>query len=126
MSMEKTIDTKHLESLLERVTPGEWRFKAHVSPSDWAGNIVGSYGVNSCGNEKTRTISCQTKYGTKDEVAANAELTSLAPTLARRVIAAEKLAHALAMAHDESLAEDSAGWLLNRIDDLLKEWDKSQ
>lgn len=82
------IDTKHLESLLERVTPGEWEF----SPQDGHGphrfdaEVLDGRGVSLA--EVYQTESDQ-------ETNANAELMAMSKTLARRVIAAEKLAEAL-------------------------------
>ena len=78
------METKH--------TPGPWRFEPHDPQfSQWAGNIVGSYGrVN--GIENVRTITCQTKYGEPDEIVANAHLIAAAPDLLE--VCAELLAWA--------------------------------
>jgi hypothetical protein len=51
-------------------TPTPWKFIRHPEESDWAGNIQGSYGKVD-GIENIRTISCQTKYGTPEEIEAN-------------------------------------------------------
>lgn len=84
-----TIDTEHLKSLLERVTPGEWASR----PQE------GVPGYCFCAQvfvEDGDLVATMDPTESDQEANSNAELMSLAPTNARRVIAAEKLAEALA------------------------------
>ena len=62
-------------------TPGPWHFQPHEDWSEWAGNIIGSYGKDARGVESIRTIDCITKYAAQEETAANARLIAAAPDL---------------------------------------------
>lgn len=82
---------QELEKLLAEVTPGEW--------------IVGLYGELTAVVRDGRLVASSGGYsdgreGTRAENIANASLIAMAPTLARRVIAAEKLAEALQTSKD--------------------------
>jgi len=88
-----------LEKLLADATPGPWAYEAHGD--------TGEYGVGLCfaddDHDCERPLQWQVESDAtvEDPVAvevlgqANARLIALAPTLASRVIAAEKLAEAL-------------------------------
>lgn len=92
-----TIDIKYLESLLERVTPGEWSVGERKARG-WSDS--GDFFI--CVGDPTEyapELICR-PYATNgyDGIAernANAELMAMSKTLARRVMAAEKLAGAL-------------------------------
>jgi hypothetical protein len=76
------IDAQELEKLLADVRPGEWRYRSGPS-------FHGKYHVVKAENGDLLVCECWDNDETTDE--ANARLIALAPTLARRVIAAEKL-----------------------------------
>lgn len=98
-----TIDIKQLEGLLERVTPGEWIYRPRED--DYWGIVRVANGCNFSGYDLVcqakdhRYLSddylSQCRSENRDPWEYNARLISLAPALARRVIAAEKLAEAL-------------------------------
>lgn len=74
--MTAQLDVEALLELLERATPGPWRFKQHREDSPYLGNVIGSYGPNERGIEQIRTISVQTRYeGAHGEALNNAALT---------------------------------------------------
>lgn len=99
------IDTKHLESLLERVTPGGWFVKNDAGYNWFDSNIEGpSENLIAMANED------------------DAELIALAPTLARRVIAAESTMRE-AIDLISHLHDQKARF---KLEQLLSEWDKSQ
>lgn len=126
-----TIDTEHLKSLLERVTPGEW--------DEQLGELETSRIVrNKDGVALAVVHSYSNSYGpSKPDRDANAELIAMSKTLARRVIAAEKLVQALRVASLYVLedakrdgGEDSCEFGIRSDLDLcltaITEWDKSQ
>jgi len=105
-----------LEKLLADATPGEWSLHGPVY-----NRTVGADEVNRI---------CFLAHGNglnDDRDIANARLIALAPTLARRVIAAEKLAEALrdAVAGVDGASMDLlAAWL--RTKDALATWEAAQ
>lgn len=89
------MNAQELEKLLADVTPGEWDTNTHdYGTSNTGGAYVGVYSED--GATITHVL-CRDRAGTggAHHYAPNARLIALAPTLARRVIAAEKLAEAL-------------------------------
>lgn len=119
-----TIDTKHLESLLERVTPGDFRQERFLVYALDEAEIQNRFSAS----VQRGVVRAQWRSGTREnttdeELLANAELMSMSKTLARRVIAAEKLAGALRdllsyIAHDET-----PDWVLQPALRALSEWD---
>lgn len=89
------MNAKELEKLLAEVTPGEWGADTDdYGTSNTGGHYVGVY------NEDRATlvhVLCRDMTGNSGDYpyAPNARLIALAPALARRVIAAEKLVGAL-------------------------------
>jgi len=77
-----------LEKLLADATPGEWFIPTQP-------NKVCIAGYTSNGHAKVVATANEPSWMGLGEPYANADLIALAPTLARRVIAAEKLADAL-------------------------------
>lgn len=57
-------------------TPGPWTFERHPEESQYFGNVIGHYEL-----QVIRTISCQLRYGTKEEQEANAALIAAAPDM---------------------------------------------
>ena len=88
-----------LEKLLADVTPGEWRVEDRTTLvwGDCNQNDTSTYGMGYPIAEARRTPSASWAKGPKDyeEAEANAQLIAMAPDLARKVIAAEKLAKAV-------------------------------
>lgn len=124
-----TIDIKQLGGLLERVTPGEWSYRPNEL-DDW-GYVRGGesdirWGVGIiCQVRDPRYLDglylsrCRSEK--RDPWEDNARLVALAPSLARRVIAAEKLAEA---ARCLSYKVSTEG--VKSLETALTEWDKSQ
>ena len=88
-----------LEKLLAEVTPGEWRVEDRTTLiwGDCNQNDTSNYGMGYPIAEARRMPSASWTKGPKDyeEAEANAHLIAMAPALARKVIAAEKLAEAV-------------------------------
>ena len=112
---------QELEKLLAQVTPAEWDVGLYGEPTAVSAGkrLVASSGGYSDGKE-----------GTRAENVSNARIIALAPTLARRAIAAEKLARALKNAKAE-LAEyeiEIRGETYNspEINAALAEWEAAQ
>ena len=100
-----------LEKLLAEVTPGEWRVEDRTTLvwGDCNQNDTSTYGMGYPIAEARRTPSASWAKGPKDyeEAEANAQLIAMAPDLARKVIAAEKLAEALRLHQAWSDSEDT-------------------
>lgn len=82
------MNAQALEKLLEQVTPGPWvddNNEGYGASRVWA----------KCAPDGTPGPCVASVIGDSAEAEANAALITLAPTIARRVIAAEKLAEAL-------------------------------
>lgn len=112
-----TIDIKHLESLLERVTPGEWY--------EQSGELETSRVVR---NKDGVALAVVHSYGNgygpgRPDRDANAELMAMSKSLARRVIAAEKLAEALReMMEVDERGDDLVGYVAETAKMALSEW----
>lgn len=99
---------QELEKMLEQVTPGEWWA--------WCDDSM-KWHIHNDANVIVAGVS-------------DARLIALAPTLARRVIAAEKLAMALREAKPR-IADMARSWeaeaqLMARINAALAEWEAAQ
>lgn len=119
--------TQELEKLLAEVTQGEW----YTNTNDYGtSNTGGAYvGVYSEDGATITHVLCRDKAGTggSHPYAPNARLIAMAPTLARRVIAAEKLVEALREAKSEleSYELEMRGETYNSpmINAALDEWE---
>ena len=112
---------QELKKLLEQVTQGSWTVHCDPCHYDTASDVK-----SACGN-LFAPVGGNAKW---QEQEANARLIALAPTLARRAIAAEKLARALKNAKAE-LAEyeiEIRGETYNspEINAALAEWEAAQ
>lgn len=100
-----------LKRLNEAATPN-WTYVKHGAESQWSGNVVGSYGRGQDGIERLRTISCQTRYGTPEEVDANAAIIALlrnkAPAIIALVECAKKVVDNAALFCDEEIELEQA------------------
>ena len=107
-----------LQKLLDEATPGELQLNrvSHLSVETEAGR-----GVASCGGYYDNTS--DGRYA--EENSANARLFVLTKRLARRVIAAEKLAEALRVACQHGRIDDSES-RMNMCGAALAEWDATQ
>ncbi len=110
---------KELEKLLAEVTPGEW-----VDDFDdgYLGQTTDDYGFE---NPQQHIVRVDEIILAECDNIANARLIAMAPTLARRVIAAEKLVKALewvkfngGYAHRENIMAVAT--------DALAEWESAQ
>jgi len=108
---------QELEKLLMETTPGPWF--ALRNAAFWEVNPFRNHGddhipytvADCCASDPEDTTGLQEK---------NARLIAMAPTLARRVIAAEKLVDAL------SLIADGHSWQRDIATDALAEWESAQ
>jgi len=88
---------EQLEELLGKVTPGEWRVEKETTlilgscSADDTSTLGMGYPVAEC---RISPLSSWAKGPNPDEGEANARLIAMAPELARKVIAAEKLVKA--------------------------------
>lgn len=82
------MNTEELRKLLDEATPGPWV----VVPDKTAAQVQGYPCIYA--NDYT-IVGTEGMYGEIEKDFANARLIAMAPTLARKVIAAEKLAEAL-------------------------------
>ena len=99
-----TITADDLRKLLDASTPGEWRASSN-HPQNACDEVEAirdfiNHGVATLYNGESDTAGQDENgvWGDHPERRANARLIALAPTLARRVIAAEKLVEALRQA----------------------------
>lgn len=92
-----------LKALLDQVTPGEW--------SAWCDDCM-EWNIH---NDENVIV-------VRDS---DARIIALAPTLARRVIAAEKMADALRQVADTD-PDDSPHWFHDIANAALAEWDVAQ
>lgn len=106
------MNAQKLEKLLADVTEGEWSNDVDLSEYGWSLDTEGENtycGIGTSLAGPIAIVAVPLAFGMDDELDANVELITLAPTLARRVIAAEKLAEALreAQAQLEATHDDA-------------------
>lgn len=117
-----TIDIKQLEGLLGRVTPGDFRQERFLVYALDEAEIQNRFSAS----VQRGVVRGQWRSGTREnttdeELLANAELMAMSPSLARRVMAAEKLVNAI---RDYWLKPDVKN--SGEIEAIISEWDKSQ
>ena len=128
-------ETDDLQKLLDAATPGPWVAEEKTGPaSEWARSNLGVW------SEHRLTLSTTADDGDdpmddawlcgiwgqlSEDDFANARLIALAPDLARRVIAAEKLAEALRVVCQHGRIDDSES-RMNMCGAALAEWDATQ
>ena len=117
-----------LQKLLNEATKGPWRLEQGTTliwgaciPEDASSRGMG-YPISEC---RITAISSWAKGPDADAGEANARLIALSPDLARRVIAAEKLAEALRVVCQHGRIDDSES-RMNMCGAALAEWDATQ
>lgn len=101
---------KELEKLLAEVTQGEWTKDIDLHEYGWSFDTDGENTYCGLGTSLAGPIAIvavPSAFGMDDELDANVALILLAPTLARRVIAAEKLAGAFRWVDENPAAHPS-------------------
>lgn len=119
-----TITTEELEKLLAEVTPGPWAPHRDPCHFDTLSDVRGGSKREAQGISSQLMVSVGGFAGWKEQEA-NTRLIAMAPALARRVIAAEKLVDALRRVSDAAPFASGSN-VSEMIKDAIAEYEAAQ